>query len=99
MRRKRENSSGMIVGAVAGAVLMALAVAVVFGLQTGIAGAVLAVLLIAVSVAVGWVIGWNRRIRQMNRYAYMRGFREGLARKTLIIENADCRYSITGQDI
>lgn len=99
MKNSRNNSTVILVSTAVGAVLMALAIAVVFGLETGFAGAVLAAMLIIVAAATGWLIGWNHSIRHHNYYSYMRGYREGLAKKTVVIEQQNCRCTFTMPDI
>lgn len=79
-----------MVGAALGAILMVLAITMVFGLQTGIAGAMLVILIVAVSALSGWMIGLNQRIQRQNYYSYLRGYHEGMAKKTTIIKNPAC---------
>lgn len=94
MKKFKGNSIGIIAGTVAGAVLTALVIAMVFGLGTGIAGAFLLILIIAVAVLFGWMVALNQRIQRRNHYEYLRGYREGLAKKTLIIQHPMCRCKI-----
>lgn len=92
-----KNSKGktnMVVGASAGAILMALVIIRVFGMKTGITGALLMVLIVAVSLLFGWMIGMNQRIQRRNWHSYMRGYREGAAKHTIVIEHPMCRCKI-----
>lgn len=98
MKNFKGNSTAILAGAGSGAVLMALAVTMVFGLKTGIAGAVLVLLTVAVSVFSGWLIGLNQHIRKRNWYSYLRGYREGAAKKTLIIRYPTHQYTLTLPD-
>lgn len=93
MRNFRGNSSAIIVGAATGAILMSLVIMMIFGLKTGIAGAVLVVLIMAVAVAFGWLIGVQYRIRENNYISYQKGYHEGLAKRTVIIEQPQGRCS------
>ena len=96
MKNPKEKSTAILAGAAAGAILMALMVMFVFGLHTGIAGAVLVLLFVAVSAISGWLIGWNQRIQRRNYYSYMKGYREGLEKKTLIIKHPvyECKFTL-----
>lgn len=87
----------LVIGGAAGAILMALALTMIFGLRTGIAGAVLVVLLVTVSTFAGWLIGLNQRIQSRNEYSYLKGYREGLAKRTLIIRYpaGECTFTIS----
>lgn len=95
MKNFNENNASILVGAVAGAVLMALMIMLVFGLRTGIAGAVIVVLTVAVSIFSGWLIGMNQRIQKRNWYCYLKGYREGVAKHTTVIEHPMCRCTLT----
>ena len=77
---------------------MALVITMVFGLQTGIAGAILVVLIVTVSAFSGWLVGLHQRIQKRNYYSYMKGYQEGLSKKTLVIRHPDLRFSITLSD-
>lgn len=93
-----KNSKGktnMIVGATAGAILMALVIVMVFGLKTGFSGALLVLLIVAVSMLFGWMVGLNQRIQRRNWYSYLRGYREGEAKRRTIIEHPMCRCTFT----
>ena len=92
MKNPKERSTAILVGVAAGAILMA------FGLHTGIAGVVLVLLIVAVSAISGWLIGWNQRIQRSNYYSYMKGYREGLKKKTLIIRHPVCECKFTFPD-
>lgn len=98
MKNSNGNSTAILVGAVSGAVLMALAVTMVFGLHTGIAGAVLVILIMAVSIFSGWMIGLSQHIGRRNWCSYLKGYREGQAKKTLIIKHPMYRCTFTMQD-
>lgn len=98
MMNPKRKSTALVVGAAAGAILMALVITMVFGLKTGIAGAVLMILIVAVSAVSGWLIGLNWHIEKRNYYSYLRGYREGLAKKTTIIERPMCRCTFTVSD-
>ena len=92
MKKSNGKSTAILAGAAAGSVLTALMAVAVFGLHTGIAGAVLVLLIAAVSTFSGWMIGWNQHIQKRNYYSYMKGYREGLEKKTLIIRHPSCEY-------
>lgn len=98
MKNLKERSTAILVGVAAGAILMALMFMIVFGLHTGIAGVVLVLLIVAVSAISGWLIGWNQRIQRSNYYSYMKGYREGLKKKTLIIRHPVCECKFTFPD-
>lgn len=98
MKNPKERSTAILVGVAAGAILMALMFMIVFGLHTGIAGVVLVLLIVAVSAISGWLIGWNQRIQRSNYYSYMKGYREGLKKKTLIIRHPVCECKFTFPD-
>lgn len=95
--RNKGNSIALLAGVAAGAVLMALAVTIVFGLKTGIAGAVLVILVIAVSGLSGWFAGMQQ-LRENNYAAYVKGYNEGLAEKTLVIRQPGRSVSIRMRD-
>ena len=86
MKKFEGNSNAMIIGAVAGTVLTGITVVIAVSLKTGVAGAVLAVLLIAVAAVSGWLVGMQYRTRESNYIAYQRGYREGKAANTTIIQ-------------
>ena len=98
MKNPKERSTAILVGVAAGAILMALMFMIVFGFHTGIAGVVLVLLIVAVSAISGWLIGWNQRIKRSNYYSYMKGYREGLKKKTLIIRHPVCECKFTLAD-
>lgn len=98
MKNSKGNSTAILVGAGSGAVLMALAVTMVFGLETGIVGAVLVLLIMAVSVFSGWLIGLSQHIQKRNWYSYLKGYREGAAKKTLIIKYPTYQHTLTLPD-
>ena len=84
--RNSKGKTNMIVSAVLGAILMALVITMVFSLKTGFVGALLVLLIVALSMLFGWMIGLNQHIRRRNWYSYLRGYREGSARQTTVIE-------------
>lgn len=91
--KNSKSKSDIIFGAAAGAVLMALVITMVFTLKTGIIGAVLVILIVTVSMLFGWTMGLNQRIERRNWYSYLRGYREGVAKHTTVIEHPMCRCS------
>lgn len=93
--RNSKGKTNMVVGAASGAVLMALVILMVFGLKTGFGGALLVLLIVAVSMLFGWMLGLNQRIQRRNWYSYLRGYREGTARHTTVIEHPNCRCTFT----
>lgn len=90
-----KRKTDMIVGAALGAILMALVIIVVFGLKTGIAGTLLVVLIVAVSILFGWMMGLRQCIQKRDWYSYLRGYREGAAKHTTVIEHPNCRCTFT----
>lgn len=98
MKNSKGNSAAILVSAAAGAVLMALVIILVFGLHTGIAGAVLVLLIVAVSVLSGWMIGLSQRIQKRNWYSYLKGYQEGMAKKTLVVKHPMYRFTLTVPD-
>ena len=98
MKKTSGNSTALLVGAAAGAILMGLMFVMVYGLQTGIAGAVLVILIVLVSALSGWLVGLNQHIQRRNYYSYLKGYREGMAKKTLIIKHPMCRCTFTIPD-
>lgn len=98
MKNSNESSTAILVGVATGAVLMGLIIALVFGLKTGAAGAVLVILIVAVSIFSGWLIGLNQHIQKRNWCSYLKGYREGMAKKTLIINHPMCRQTIVIPD-
>ena len=101
MKRMNEKNVFMLKGVLSGAVLMALLVTVVCGLGTGIAGFLLTLLIMAAAGISGWAAGRQSRMRQDAGMAYQRGYRAGLAKKTLVINQPGCRYTVTvsGEDM
>ena len=91
--RNSKGKTNIIVGIISGAILMALVIVMVFGLKTGIGGALLVLLIVTVSMLFGWRLGVNQRIQRRNWYSYLRGYREGAAKHTTIIEHQMCRYT------
>lgn len=47
----------------------------------------------AVAIAFGWLVGVQYRIRENNYISYQKGYHEGLAKKTVIIEQPQGRCS------
>lgn len=93
--RNSKGKTNIIVGAASGAILMALVILVVFGLKTGFGGALLVLLIVTVSMMFGWMLGLNQRIQRRNWYSYLRGYREGISKRTTIIEHPNCRCTFT----
>ncbi|MCM1212932.1 MAG: hypothetical protein NC331_16720 [Lachnospiraceae bacterium] len=92
------NSIALVSGAAVGAVLTALSATVVFGLGTGMAGAALVVLIIIVAALSGWYAGMQQQAAENNNAAYMKGYHEGLKKKTLVMRQPGCSISVRMPD-
>lgn len=95
---KHTKIAAMMAGAAAGAALTALAIALIFVMGTGIGGAAIFITILAVSGGTGFLMGRLHRGRELDRRAYQRGFQAGLTRKTLVIRQPGCTFSIRVPD-
>ena len=98
MKLLKGKGLAVLVGAGMGAVLMMLATTLTYGFGVGLAGGVLVLLIIAISAVIGWMVGYHNRTFENNRSAYMKGYKAGMEKKTIIIEHPECRWTVRVPD-